>query len=181
MSTTPLTYERTPPAGNALIDSDPGSVYIRRLPDRTLGHISGWIAAACGISILGYVGSHTQWNAVGLFRALPLTSLGLLFFVLAGALRYKAPRAMTTIVATRESLEFTAGGLPPRVIPRDRLKRVFTRDTPMSKRLSLGLRLTDGADVILGTGDAKEIEAMARALHRVLNSTEPKGGQADAD
>ena len=51
----------------------------------------------------------------------------------------------------------------------DDFQRVFTRDTPFSKRMSVGLRLCGGPDIIIGTGSAKEIEAMARAVQRVLN------------
>ena len=65
-----------------------------------------------------------------------------------------------------------AGGFAPRKIDRATIVRVFTRNAPLSRRLILGLRFQDGSDMILGAGEAKEIQAMAAALHRVLNAAD---------
>ena len=84
-------------------------------------------------------------------------------------MRYTPRARCTTIHATSAGVEYAANGFAPRVVERAKIQRVFTRDVPLSKRVFLGLRFVDGGEMVLGAGDAKEIAAMATAIHRVLN------------
>jgi hypothetical protein len=173
-----LGYERQPPVGNTLIDDDADSVFIRILPDRTLGRSASWFFAAAGIGVLSFALAQMRWTRTGVLQSLPILFASTLFFLLALTMRYSPRTRATTILASPRGVEFTAGGFSPRWFERATLQRVFTRNAPMSRRMILGMRFVDGADVVLGSGEAKEIEAMARALHRVLNSQISKGGSS---
>lgn len=166
-----LNYERQPPLGNALIDDEAGSVFIRLFPDRTFGRSLSWVFIAGGIAVFCFAISQTRWTRIGILQSVPVFFASGLFFLLAGTFRYNPRDTFTTITATPSGVELCAGEFAPRVIERAKIVRVFTRDTPFSKRMSLGLRLSDGPDIIIGTGGAREVEAMARALQRVLNMT----------
>jgi hypothetical protein len=165
-----LSYERLPPIGNALIDDAAGGVFIRVLPDRTLGHITSIIFAAVGFAWMCFVIANTVPTQVGLLRSIPSMVAAVLCFIVAGVMRFARRGGFMTIHATPQRIEYAAEGFSPRVIDRAKIQRVFTRDTPVSKRLTLALRLTDQTEVVIGTGDPKEIDAMAKALHRVLNA-----------
>ena len=166
-----IPYERVPPTGNTLIDDDGDSVFIRVCPDRTVGRLASWGFIVVG-SILSIfiIADNTEFSRIGILRAIPLMAAAILLFVVAWVMRFGGRAAYTTILASPDGIEFTTSEFAPRMIERAKIQRVFTRDTPLAKGLSLGLRLVDGSDVVLGAGTTKEIEAMARAIHRVLNS-----------
>jgi hypothetical protein len=166
-----LSYERLPPIGNALIDDDAGEVLIRIFPDRAAGRVVSIVAGCIGIAWLAVVLSQMSWTMVSMLRAVPPLVAGVLFLVLAAAMRYRVRGVFTTIHATPTGVEITTSGFSPRLIEREKIRRVFTRDTPMSKRLTLALRLSDGSGVVIGAGEGTEIDAMAKALHRVLNTS----------
>lgn len=166
----PVSYERQPPIGNSLIDDEAGAVFIRILPDRNLGRWSSWVFAAAGVAVLIFAFAQMQWTRVGLLQSVPILFLAALMFLLCGMMRYNPRRRLTTLTATADAIEFADGGFAPRRIDRASIQQVFTRDAPFSRRVCLGIRFVDGGDMIFGTGDAKEIDAMARALHRVLNN-----------
>jgi hypothetical protein len=105
-----------------------------------------------------------------MLQSVPLLFGSALLMTAGLSLLYSARGGETSIVATQEGIEFTAFGFGARKIERAQIARIFTRDTPLSKQLTLGLRLNDGADIVLGVGTKQEIEAMARALHGVLNA-----------
>jgi hypothetical protein len=116
---------------------------------------------------------------IGILQSVPVFFASGLFFLLAMTFRYNPRDTFTTIVATPSGVELCAGEFAPRVIERAQIQRVFTRDTPFSKGMSLGLRLCDGPDIIIGTGSAKEVEAMARAVQWVLNADVKEARPAD--
>jgi hypothetical protein len=167
-----LGYERKPPIGNALIDDEAGTVLIRIFPDRTLGRISSWAFAALGLIVLLWIGLQVFVGGMSFLQGVPTVSLAMLFFLLALIMRYDPRRGFTTILASSTGVEYSVAGFTPRNIQRSKIQRIFTRDVPMSKRLSLCVRMVDGSDMIVGSGEKKEIEAMARALHKVLNATD---------
>jgi hypothetical protein len=165
-----IPYERVPPIGNTLIDDDGDSVFIRICPDRSVGRLASWGFIVVGsIVTIFIVADNTEFSRIGILRAIPLMAAAILLFVVAWVMRFGGRATYTTILASPEGIEFTTSGFAPRMIERAKIQRVFTRDTPLAKGLSLGLRLADGSDVVLGAGTTKEVEAMARAIHRVLN------------
>jgi len=178
VSITPLTYERKPPVGNSLIDDESGAVFIRLLPDRKLGSALSWVFVVCGFLVLVFAVGQIVVTPITVLQSVPILFAGVLFFVLAATMRYTPRQSSTTIHATRQRIEYTANGFEPRIVERSSIRRVFTRNAPLSKRLYIGLQFTDGGEMVLGCGEAKEIEAMARALHRVLNSS---GGKEDSN
>lgn len=174
-----LNYERQPPLGNALIDDEAGSVFIRLFPDRTFGRAISWVFIAGGIAVFCFAISQTRPTLIGIMQSVPVFFASGLFFLLAMTFRYNPKDKFTTITATPSGVELCAGEFAPRVIARSKIQRVFTRDTPFSSRMSLGLRLCDGPDIIIGTGSAKEVAAMAQAMQRVLNTDLNEAGPAD--
>ena len=174
MSLASLNYERQPPVGNSLIDDDAGGVYIRILPDRLLGRSLCWFFALCGGAVLMFALSQIIWTLVGVLQSVPMLFAGILFFLIAAVVRYTPRRSFTTIHATQDGIEYAANEFAPRVVQRANIQRVFTRKIVFSKQIALGVKLTDGGEMLLGTGEPKEIEPMARAIHRVLNSTEQR-------
>jgi hypothetical protein len=164
-----LTYERQPPLGNALIDDEAGSVFIRLFPDRTFGRAISWVFIAGGIAVFCFAISQTRPTLIGILQSVPVFFASALFFLLAMTFRYNPRDKFTTITATPNGVELCAGEFAPRVIERTKIRRVFTRDTPFSKRMSLVLQLQNGSEVVIGDGSRREIDIMAKALHRVLN------------
>ena len=171
---TSLSYERQPPIGNTLIDDDAGGVFIRIFPDRMLGRALSWFFAACGGGVLIFAIAQLMVTPLTFLQSIPILSAGLLFFLLAWVLRYTPRTRCTTIHATAAGLEYAANGFAPRVVERAKIQRVFTRDAPLSRRVFLGLRFVDGGEMVLGAGDSKEIDTMAKAIHRVLNVSNPE-------
>jgi len=178
MSLAPLSYERRPPVGNSLIDDDAGGVFIRILPDRTMGRSLSWCFAICGVGVLILALWQMVWTITGLLQSVPILFAGILFFLIAAVMRFTPRRNFSSIHATTAGIEYAANEFSPRVIERAKILRVFTRGVPLSKHMSVGIKLTDGGEMLLGTGEAKEIDAMAKAIHRVLNqgSLEPPVG-----
>ena len=166
---TQLSYERQPPLGNALIDDEAGSVFIRLIPDRTFGRTFSWVFVAGGIAVFCFAVSQTRWTRIGVFQSVPVFFASGLLFLLAGTFRYNPRDNFTTITATPRGVELCAGEFAPRVIERANIRQVLVRNTPLSRRTSLVLRLQDGSDVVIGVGHRQEIDTMAKALHRVLN------------
>jgi hypothetical protein len=98
--------------------------------------------------------------------------LGLLFLAVVSILPH--PVETMTLVASPLGLESRSNvhRLVVRNWPRDRIQDVFVR--PWERRgkrkesLELGVRLTDGSDVLLGFATPQEAEAMTEALRRGL-------------
>jgi hypothetical protein len=172
VSVAPLSYERQPPVGNSLIDDDAGGVWIRILRDRRLGRTLSWLFAICGCGVLIFAVGQLIVTPITLLQSIPILVASALFFLLAGTLRYTPRGSWTGIHATAAGIEYTANGFAPRIIERAKIQRVFTRDAPLSRSIYLGIKLTDGGEIVLGAGDRKEIDAMARAIHRTLNGAE---------
>jgi hypothetical protein len=164
-----LSYERQPPLGNALIDDEAGSVFIRLFPDRTSGRAISWVFIAGGIAVFCFAISQTRPTLIGIMQSVPVFLASGLFFLLAMTFRYNPKDKFTTIVARPNGVELCTGEFAPRMIERAKIRQVLMRDTPLSRRASLVLRLSDGSDVVIGVGNRKEIDTMAKALHRVLN------------
>jgi hypothetical protein len=176
-----IPYERIPPAGNTLIDDDGDSVFIRICPDRSVGRLASWGFILVGsVVTIFIIADNTGLSRIGILRAIPLISAAILLFVVAWVMRFGGRTTNTTILASPEGIEFTTSEFAPRMIERAKIQRVFTRDTPLAKGLSLGLKLIDESDVVLGAGTAKEIEAMARAIHRVLNEQRSREPEASS-
>src|SRR5262245_46964458 len=147
-----IPYERQPPIGNTLIDDEAGSAYIRIFPDRTLGRWASWSFAVLGSLVSILLIFESNLTRVGILRSVPVMTAAILLFVVAWVMRFGGRGSFTTILATRDGIEFTGSGFAPRVIERAKIQRVFTRDTPFAKGMSLGLKLVDGSDVVLGAG-----------------------------
>jgi hypothetical protein len=180
MSGVPLAYERQSPVGNTLIDDDAGGVCIRILPDRTLGRASSWLFVVCGVGVMVFAVAQLIVTPITLLQSIPILSAAMLFFFLAGTMRYTPRRTFTMILASAAGVESAANGLAPRVIDSTQIRRVFTRNAPLSRRVYLGLSLTEGREIVLGCGEPKEIDAMAKAIHRVLNSGKDQGEKSHA-
>ena len=181
MSLGSLTYERQPPVGNALIDDDPASVFIRIYPDRTLGRPLAWVFGFFGVAVLLYSVAQVVLSRMSIWQTVPIFFGATLFFLLALIMCYTPRGQVTTMHATAAGIEYATKGFAPRMIESVKISRVFTRDAPLSKRMFLGLRYNDSSEMVLGCGEAKEIEAMARALHRVLNGARAARGACDAN
>ena len=125
------------------------------------------------LCIIFYIFIQIDWTRVGILQFVPVMFAATLLLVIAFTMRYTARNSFTTILATAAGVEYSAGGFALRIIERNHIQRVFTRDVAFSRRMSLCLRMTDGTDMVLGTGITKEVDAMAKALHRVLNSNQP--------
>ncbi len=182
MSASPQLRYEPQPAGGALIDQDDGTVFIRLYPDRRLGRLLGWLFAILGVAVLLIAIATLRLTPAGLFRAVPPLSAAGLLLVSALVIRNSAGRGVTTILATSEGIEYTASGFAARTFARSTIQRIFTRDTPITRsQLSICLHLQDGTDIVLGSGQKTDIDAMARALHRVLNApAKPEVSQHDA-
>lgn len=175
MPPTQLNYERNPPAGNTLIDDDENHVFIRMLPDRSMGRTASWIYAAGGIAVLAVLVNQAIHGWAALLRGAPLTAMVGSLFALSLIMRFIGRRATVTVQATPAGIEYASGEFAARVIGREKIQRIFTRKTNFSKEITLGIRLHDGSDLVIGTGTEKEIAAMSQALHRVLNSAPGNG------
>ncbi len=173
-----ISYERQPPIGNTLIDDDSTGVFIRIFPDRTLGRGVSWLFVFCGIVVIIFALAQMTPTGVGVLQSIPIFFAASLFFLLAVVMRYTPRGRFTTIQATTTGIEYAANGFAPRFVERAKIQRVFTRNAPLSKRMSLGIRFVDGGEMLLGAGNAKEIESMARSLHRVLNAEKQEEGAA---
>jgi hypothetical protein len=166
--TQPLSYERQPPVGNTLIDDDASGVFIRILPDRTLGRALSWLFVVCGVGVFVFAVIQLIVTPITLLQSIPILVAAALFFLLAAAMRYTPRRTFTMIQASAVGIEYAANGFAPRMIESAQIRRVFTRNAPLSRRMYLGLSLAEGREIVLGCGEPKEIEAMAKALHRAL-------------
>src|SRR3954468_425375 len=95
-----LTYERQPLLGNASIDDDAGSVFIRLFPDRTFGRAISWVFIAGGIAVFCFAISQTRPTLIGIMQSVPVFFASGLFFLLAMTFRYNPPDNFTTISVT---------------------------------------------------------------------------------
>src|SRR4051812_37058440 len=93
----PLSYERQPPVGNTLIDDDAGSVFIRILPDRTLGRALSWLFVVCGGGVSVFPVVQLIVTPITLLQSIPILFAAMLFFLLAGTMRYTPRRTFTMI------------------------------------------------------------------------------------
>ena len=175
-----LTYERTPQVGHSLIDEDGRSVLIRILPDRSTGRLSAWLFGSLGGMVFLFSVTQLLIGSINFYQAIPLLCTTFILFAAGLVMRYGGRSTRVMILGTPSGIEITSMGLAPRMIERTKIIRVFTRDAALSKQMLLGLRMTGGADVILGSGMPAEIQAMAKALHQVLNSNASSGESAHA-
>src|SRR5215831_3321262 len=92
-----LSYERRPPLGNALIDDEAGSVFIRLFPDRTFGRTISWVFVAGGIAVFCFALSQTRLTRISILQSVPVFFAAGLFFLLAITFRYNPKDKFTTI------------------------------------------------------------------------------------